>query len=111
MSQISIKLNGIEQSIESGLDGFKLFTDKSVIALRVNGESRDLAYRPIDGDIVEGILRTLDHPATPNPAWTGEQPDPGTSSAPAREYACGRGPPSRGHRAAGTAIRSRSGYG
>ena len=56
MSQVSIKLNGVEQSIEAGLDGFKLFTDKSVIALRVNGESRDLAYRPVSGDEVEPIL-------------------------------------------------------
>ena len=56
MSQVSIKLNGVEQSIDAGLDGFKLFTDKSVIALRVNGESRDLAYRPVSGDEVEPIL-------------------------------------------------------
>ncbi|MDH5669597.1 MAG: NAD-dependent epimerase, partial [Nitrospira sp.] len=47
---------------------------------------RDFTY--ID-DIVEGILRVLDHPAQPNPAWSGEQPDPGTSSAPARVYNIG----------------------
>ncbi|MDH5670311.1 MAG: NAD-dependent epimerase/dehydratase family protein, partial [Nitrospira sp.] len=47
---------------------------------------RDFTY--ID-DIVEGILRVLDHPAQPNPSWSGEQPDPGTSSAPARVYNIG----------------------
>ena len=51
---------------------------------------RDFTY--VD-DIVEGIIRTLDHPATPNPAWTGEQPDPGTSSAPARVYNIGNHQP------------------
>ncbi|MBH0184036.1 MAG: NAD-dependent epimerase/dehydratase family protein, partial [Nitrospira sp.] len=38
---------------------------------------RDFTY--VD-DIVEGIIRTLDHPATVNPAWSGDKPDPGTSS-------------------------------
>lgn len=51
---------------------------------------RDFTY--VD-DIVEGIIRTLDHPATPNPAWNGEQPDPGTSSAPARVYNIGNHQP------------------
>ena len=51
---------------------------------------RDFTY--VD-DIVEGIIRTLDHPATPNPAWTGEHPDPGTSSAPARVYNIGNHQP------------------
>jgi UDP-glucuronate 4-epimerase len=51
---------------------------------------RDFTY--ID-DIVEGIIRTLDHPATANPAWSGEQPDPGTSLAPARLYNIGNHEP------------------
>ena len=51
---------------------------------------RDFTY--ID-DIVEGVVRTLDHAATPNPAWSGEQPDPGTSSAPARLYNIGNHQP------------------
>ncbi len=56
-----------------------------------NGKmKRDFTY--ID-DIVEGILRTLDHPAKPNSAWSGEQPDPGTSSAPARIYNIGNHQP------------------
>ena len=51
---------------------------------------RDFTY--ID-DIVEGIIRTLDHPATANPSWSGERPDPGTSSAPARIYNIGNHQP------------------
>jgi len=47
---------------------------------------RDFTY--ID-DIVEGIIRTLDHTASPNPDWTGTQPDPGTSQAPWRVYNIG----------------------
>lgn len=47
---------------------------------------RDFTY--ID-DIVEGILRVLDHPATPNPNWNGENPDPATSLAPWRIYNIG----------------------
>ena len=51
---------------------------------------RDFTY--ID-DIVEGLIRTLDHPATPNQAWSGDRPDPGTSSAPARIYNIGNHQP------------------
>lgn len=47
---------------------------------------RDFTY--ID-DIVEGIVRTLDNPAKPNPEWTGKLPDPGTSKAPWRVYNIG----------------------
>lgn len=51
---------------------------------------RDFTY--VD-DIVEGVIRTLDHPARPNPAWSGDKPDPGTSSAPARIYNIGNHQP------------------
>ena len=51
---------------------------------------RDFTY--VD-DIVEGVIRTLDHPAAANPAWSGEKPDPGTSSAPARIYNIGNHQP------------------
>lgn len=47
---------------------------------------RDFTY--ID-DIVEGIIRTLDHTAQSNPNWSGENPDPGTSKAPWRVYNIG----------------------
>ena len=51
---------------------------------------RDFTY--VD-DIVEGVIRTLDHPATSNQAWSGDRPDPGTSSAPARIYNIGNHQP------------------
>jgi UDP-glucuronate 4-epimerase len=52
--------------------------------------SRDFTY--ID-DIVEGVLRTLDHTAAADPAWSGAHPDPGTSSAPYRLYNIGNNQP------------------
>jgi threonyl-tRNA synthetase len=55
VSLINITLAGASQSIEAGIDGFKLFVDKSIVALRVNDELRDLAYQPLDGDVVEGV--------------------------------------------------------
>lgn len=51
---------------------------------------RDFTY--ID-DIVEGVIRVLDRPAPNNPAWSGAQPDPGTSSAPWRVYNIGNNSP------------------
>ncbi|GAB1394153.1 NAD-dependent epimerase [Rhodocyclaceae bacterium] len=51
---------------------------------------RDFTY--ID-DIVEGVMRVLDAPALPNPAWSGASPDPGTSQAPWRVYNIGNNQP------------------
>ncbi|MDT4331752.1 NAD-dependent epimerase [Methylomonas sp. MED-D] len=51
---------------------------------------RDFTY--ID-DIVEGVIRTLDHTAEPNPDWSGAKPDPGTSRAPWRVYNIGNQSP------------------
>ena len=51
---------------------------------------RDFTY--ID-DIVEGVVRTADHLATPDAGWTGDVPDPGTSSAPYRVYNIGNDNP------------------
>jgi UDP-glucuronate 4-epimerase len=51
---------------------------------------RDFTY--ID-DVVEGVVRTLDRPARPDPAWTGEAPNPATSSAPYRLYNIGNHQP------------------
>ena len=52
--------------------------------------SRDFTY--VD-DIVEGVVRVLDRPAKPNPSWSGDNPDPGTSSAPWRVYNIGNNNP------------------
>lgn len=51
---------------------------------------RDFTY--ID-DIVEGVIRTLDSVATPNPNWDGAEPDSGTSMAPYRLYNIGSNKP------------------
>jgi UDP-glucuronate 4-epimerase len=51
---------------------------------------RDFTY--ID-DIVEGVIRTLDQVAEPNPLWDGSKPDPGTSRAPYRIYNIGNNQP------------------
>lgn len=52
--------------------------------------TRDFTY--ID-DIVEGVVRTLERPAMPNPEWDGNKPDPATSYAPWRIYNIGSNNP------------------
>ncbi|MEJ2192190.1 MAG: NAD-dependent epimerase [Nitrospirota bacterium] len=47
---------------------------------------RDFTY--ID-DIVEGVVRTMEKMPEPNPRWSGERPDAGTSYAPYRLYNIG----------------------
>jgi UDP-glucuronate 4-epimerase len=47
---------------------------------------RDFTY--ID-DVVEGVCRSLERPATPDPSWDAMRPDPATSSAPFRLYNIG----------------------
>ena len=44
-------------------------------------------------DIVEGVIRVLDRPAPANPDWSGDHPDPGTSTAPWRVYNIGNNHP------------------
>lgn len=51
---------------------------------------RDFTY--ID-DIVEGVLRTTDRPARPDPDWSTDTPAPGSSSAPYRLYNIGNNNP------------------
>jgi UDP-glucuronate 4-epimerase len=51
---------------------------------------RDFTY--VD-DIVEGIVRVTDTPARPNPNWSGDDPDPATSSAPYRVFNIGNNMP------------------
>jgi len=52
--------------------------------------SRDFTFV---GDIVEGVIRTMDHPATPDPAYDATSPNPGTSAAPYRVYNIGNDEP------------------
>ena len=51
---------------------------------------RDFPY--ID-DIVEGIVRVIDKPATPAAEWSADDPDPATSNAPFRLYNIGNNQP------------------
>ncbi len=51
---------------------------------------RDFTY--VD-DIVEGVIRTIDHTAQPDPAWSGDRPDPARSYAPYRIYNIGNNQP------------------
>jgi len=51
---------------------------------------RDFTY--VD-DIVEGVVRVADRPATPASDWSGARPDPGTSNAPYRIYNIGNNRP------------------
>ena len=51
---------------------------------------RDFTY--ID-DVVEGVVRTLDLVPQPDPKWSGDKPDPASSSAPYRLYNIGNHTP------------------
>ena len=51
---------------------------------------RDFTY--ID-DIVSGVIKVHDQTAQPNPEWSGDRPDPGTSKAPFRVYNIGNHKP------------------
>jgi len=63
---------------------------KKIQVFNNGNHRRDFTY--ID-DIVEGVLRVLDKPAQPNPLWTGDNPDSGTSHAPWRVYNIGNNTP------------------
>jgi UDP-glucuronate 4-epimerase len=61
------------------------------IKLFNNGNMRrDFTY--VD-DVVESIVRLVDLPPAGNPAWSGDKPDPGSSSAPWRVYNIGNNNP------------------
>ncbi|GAA6184227.1 NAD-dependent epimerase [Aliiglaciecola sp. NS0011-25] len=67
-----------------------ILEDKPIKVFNYGNHKRDFTY--ID-DIVEGIIRTLDHTAESNPDWSGKNPDPGTSKAPWRVYNIGNQSP------------------
>jgi threonyl-tRNA synthetase len=50
-----VSVDGESVQAEAGSDGFKLFTERSVVAMRVNGELRDLAHAISDGDVIEAV--------------------------------------------------------
>lgn len=63
---------------------------KPIDVFNYGKHQRDFTY--ID-DIVEGVIRTLDHVAQPNPEWSGKNPDSATSKAPYRIYNIGSNNP------------------
>jgi len=67
-----------------------ILAGKAITVFNYGKHKRDFTY--ID-DITEGIIRALDKPATINPNWDGNNPDPATSSAPYRVYNIGNNNP------------------
>jgi len=63
---------------------------ESIPVFNYGKHRRDFTY--ID-DIVEGVIRVLDRPASSNPDWDGANPDSGTSQAPWRVYNIGNNSP------------------
>ena len=64
----------------------KILAGQPIDVFNYGQHRRDFTY--ID-DIVEGVIRTLDQAAAPNPAWSGAAPDSATSHAPYRLYNIG----------------------
>jgi len=67
-----------------------IMNDEPIKVFNYGKHRRDFTY--ID-DIVEGIIRMLGRPASPNPDWDSHNPDPATSSAPYRVYNIGNNNP------------------
>ncbi len=67
-----------------------ILEDKPIDVFNYGDHRRDFTY--ID-DIVEGVVRTLDHNAAANPDWDSAAPDPASSRAPYRLYNIGNQQP------------------
>ena len=67
-----------------------ILSGKKIQVYNYGKHRRDFTY--ID-DIVEGVVRVIDHPAQANPDWDGKQPDPSSSTAPFRIYNIGNQKP------------------
>jgi UDP-glucuronate 4-epimerase len=63
---------------------------KPIDVFNYGNHRRDFTF--VD-DIVEGVIRTMDHTAEINPDWDSGEPDPGTSNAPYRLYNIGNQQP------------------
>jgi threonyl-tRNA synthetase len=51
----SVSCDGSNVEVESGATGFDLFTSKTVVAMRVNGELKDLAHSVAAGDSILSV--------------------------------------------------------
>ncbi len=54
-TEVAIVLDGQKQQVPATSTGFTLFTEKNIVAMKVNGEPRDLAHNVQEGDVVEAI--------------------------------------------------------
>jgi UDP-glucuronate 4-epimerase len=67
-----------------------ILEEKFIDVFNHGKHTRDFTY--ID-DIVDGVIKTLDNPATINSNWKSEKPDPASSKAPWRLYNIGNNKP------------------
>ena len=67
-----------------------ILEDKPITVFNHGKMQRDFTY--ID-DIVEGVVRVMARLPEPNPAWRGDNPDPGTSYVPYKIYNIGNNNP------------------
>lgn len=67
-----------------------ILADKPIDVFNHGNHTRDFTY--VD-DIVEGVIRALDKPATPNAEYDKDNPDPASSHAPYRLYNIGSNRP------------------
>ncbi|MBM0106154.1 NAD-dependent epimerase [Steroidobacter sp. S1-65] len=67
-----------------------ILAGKPIDVFNYGNHRRDFTY--VD-DIAQGVVRAMDRVAQPNPNWSGDAPDPGTSKAPYRLYNIGNNAP------------------
>jgi UDP-glucuronate 4-epimerase len=67
-----------------------ILAGKPIDVFNYGHHRRDFTYVE---DIAEGVVRATDRIATPNPDWSGANPDPATSNAPYRLYNIGNNRP------------------
>jgi len=67
-----------------------ILNDRPIKVFNFGKMSRDFTY--ID-DIVDGVIKVIDHPAQPNKLWNPESPEIQSSSAPYRLYNIGNNAP------------------
>ena len=68
----------------------KIFAGEPIDVYNEGHNSRDFTYI---NDILESVLRVSDRIPEPNPTWSGDVPDPSSSSAPYRLYNIGNNSP------------------
>jgi UDP-glucuronate 4-epimerase len=68
----------------------KILAGEPIDVFNNGNHSRDFTY--VD-DIVEGVVRVVDNIAVPNLEWSGNNPDPASSTAPYRIYNIGNNQP------------------